>query len=208
MNEKPYHIEKKGNAVVLRTSCFRTERRSILHSGIFNRELASSLAAGAVIVVLGFFFAVYFKITVIYFMAAVLLFAALFMFFRVYVFRETILETVFDKERKTVTVSLKRTIGSRIQAYPADALAGIGIHHLSIEPENMDAVKLIERVAVQHGTVIPGFGKIEDFYNVELDFRDRRVVIYSGRERESAVSVVAEMKGSLDGLLPDTVWKS
>ncbi len=55
MNEKPYHIESRGNTVVLSTASFRTERKSVLHRGVFNRELASSLAAGAVLVVIGFF---------------------------------------------------------------------------------------------------------------------------------------------------------
>src|SRR5512143_394413 len=64
MSTEAYQIEKSENGVVVRTTSFRTERRSMLHSGIFNRELASSLAAGAVMVITGFFFALYFRITI------------------------------------------------------------------------------------------------------------------------------------------------
>src|SRR5512139_4099207 len=71
MPTEAYQIENNENGVVVRTTSFKTERRSVLHSGIFNRELASSLAAGAVMVIMGFFFAFYFRITVVHFIAAV-----------------------------------------------------------------------------------------------------------------------------------------
>jgi Ca2+/Na+ antiporter len=200
MNEKPYHIERKGNTVVLGTKSFRTERRSVLHSGVFNRELASSLAAGAVIVAISFFFALYSKITALYLVAVVLLFAALFILFRLYVFREATLETVFDLEKGTVSISLKRALGGRSETYPLAALSGIRLDRVCIEPENIDAVRLVERVAVQHGTVIPGFGKTEDFYTVELDFGEKRAVVFSARERQDAEAAATELKGSLSEL--------
>jgi Ca2+/Na+ antiporter len=208
VSTKAYQIEKNENGVVVRTTSFTTERRSVLHSGIFNRELASSLAAGAVMVIAGFFFALYFRITVVHFIAAVFVFAALFILLRIYAFREAVLETAFDRGRKTITVSLKGAIRERTQSYPIDALAGIRIHHLSIEPENLDAVKLVEKVAVQHGTVIPGFGKVENFYSVELDFRERLIVIFSARERKGAESLMNELRNSLAGVLPDMVWET
>jgi len=192
----------------VRTTSFRTECRSVLHSGIFNRELASSLAAGAVMVMMGFFFALHFRITVVHFIAAVFVFTALFILFRIYAFREAVLETSFDRERRTITISLKRTMGSRLRSYPMDELASIRIHHLSMEPENLDAVKLVEKVAVQHGTVIPGFGKVEDFYCVELDFRSKKIVIYSARDRKGAESFVNELRSSLAGFLPPAVWET
>lgn len=194
--------------MVVRTTSFRTERRSVLHSGIFNRELASSLAAGALMVVTGFFFALYFRITLVHFIAAVFTFAALFVLFRMFVFTETVLETVFDRQRRLITVSMKRTMGSRSGSYPMDGLTGIRIRHLSMEPENLDAVKLVEKVAVQHGTVIPGFGKVEDFYSVELGFREKRIVMFSAREPKGAESLMDELRNSLAGVLPDTVWET
>ncbi len=191
---------------MLKTSSFKTERRSVLHSGIFNRELASSLAAGAVIVVLSFFFALYFRISALYLMAVALLFAVLFIIFRLYFFREVALEAVFDGEKRAVTLSLKRTIGGSAKSYLLDGLTAIRLVHISMQPENMDAVQLVERVALQHGTVIPGFGKTEDFYAVELDFGGEKPVIFSARARQAAESMIAELKSSLSGLLPDAVW--
>ncbi len=192
--------------MVLSTTSFTAERRSVLHSGIFNRELASSLAAGALILLLSFFFALYLRITVISLAAATLLFAGLFIFFRLAVFREAILETVFERDRGTVTLSRKRGIGSRVRSYSLDRLRSIGVGHLSMQPENIDAVRLVERVALQHGTVIPGFGKTEDIYTVELDFDGEKPVIFSSRDREAAESLLSELRASLSGLLPETVW--
>jgi len=194
--------------VVVRTTSFRTERRSVLHSGIFNRELTSSLAAGAVVIMVGFFFALYVRITVVHFVAAAFVYAALFILFRLYAFREQVLETVFDLKRKTITVSVKRSVGSGRRSYPTDALTGIRIHHLSMEPENLDAVRLVEKVAVQHGTVIPGFGKVEDIYSVELDFRERKIVMFSAGERKRAESFVNELRSSLAEFLPPAVYEN
>ncbi len=193
---------------MLRTNSFRTERRSVLHSGVFNRELASTLAAGGVIVVLSFFFALYFRITSFYVIAVVLLFAALFILFRLYVFREAILETVFDGEKQTVTISLKSAVGGRTCSYSLNDLAGIALHHISMQPENLDAVRLVEKVAVQHGTVIPGFGKTEDFYAVELSFGEKKKVVFSARERRDAEAAIAELKASLSGLVPEALWRA
>ncbi len=208
MNEKQYHIERRGDAVVLRTTSFRTERRSVLHSGVFNRELASTLAAAGVIVVLSFFFALHFKITVFYVIGVMLLFAALFVLFRLSVFREAVLETVFDGEKRTVTISLKSALGGTTSSYSLNDLSGITLHRTTIQPENMDAVRLVERVAVQHGTVIPGFGKTEDFYAVELSFGEKKKVVFSARERQGAEAAIAELKASLSGLVPDARWRA
>jgi len=204
MEEKLYHIERRGGTVVLSTTSFRAERRSVLHSGVFNRELASSLSAGAVIVVLSFFFALNFRITTFYLIAVICLFASLFVLFRVFFFREPELETVFDMEQGTITISMKRTSGSKAASYLLSELAGIRVRHLSVEPENIDAVRLVERVAVQHGTVIPGFGKTEDFYTVELDFGEKKAVVFSARERRTAEAAIAELEASLSGLVPDS----
>jgi len=208
VSTETYQIERREYGVVVRTTSFRAERRSVLHSGIFNRELASSLAAGAVIVLMGFFFALHVKVTIIHFIAGVSVFALLFVLFRMYAFREAVLETAFDRERNKITISLKRTIGKKCLSYPMDALTGIRIYHLSLEPENLDAVKLVERVAVQHGTVIPGFGKVEDFYCVELALRDRKAVMFSARTQKGAESFVDELRTSLAGVLPPAVWES
>lgn len=200
-----YQIEMKENVLVLKTNSFKVEPGSFLHSGIFNRELASSLAAGGIVSLLGFFFAVYSKIKIVHFLTAILLFAALFVILRLSIFREPILETVFDKNRKVITLSLKNAIGSKAQSFPLNELSGIRLNHVAVQPENVDGIKVVEKIALQHGTVIPGFGKIQNIFTVQLDIGDKKRTVFSTGERQAAEAVITELKGYLNGLLHGTV---
>ncbi|MCL5024127.1 MAG: hypothetical protein M1497_12325 [Nitrospirae bacterium] len=183
---------------MLRTTSFRTGRGSVLHSGIFSRELASSFAAGAAVLLVGFFLAARTTLTPLYFIAGGLLFAGLFIFFRVFVFREAVLETFLDRGRGVVAIALQRALGLRRKSYPLAALSGVRLTHRSMQPENIDAVEFVEKIAAQHGTVIPGFGKVEELYLVELDFRDAKTVIFSSGNRQTAEAVVRELSHFLD----------
>ncbi len=189
-----YQIDIKDNVLVLRTGSFKAEARSFLHSGIFNRELASSLAAGGIVSLLGFFFAFYSKIRIVHFLTAILLFAALFVILRLSVFREPILETVFDRNKGTVTISLRKIIGRKTQSFLINELSVIGMNHTIVQPENVDGIKIVEKIALQHGTVIPGFGKVQDIYTVQLDIGDNKVTVFSAGERQAAEAVITELK--------------
>lgn len=188
----------RDNVLVFSTTSFRTEGRSVLHSGIYNRELTSSLAAGAVIITAGFFFAGHFEITAVHFVLAVFSFAGLFIVFRIYVFQEPMLETVFDRNKGIITLSLKKPIGGEVQSYPMKELSGIRLGHVTVQPQNIDGIKVVEKIALQHGTVIPGFGKREDFYTVQLDFRELGITLFSAKERQSAQAVADELKRYID----------
>ncbi len=184
----------KDTVLVFKTASFSTEGGSVLHSGIYNRELASSLAAGAVMVAAGFFFAGHFRMTAVHFVLAIFSFAALFIIFRIYVFREPMLETVFDQNKGIITLSLKKLIGRKVQSFSVKELSGIRLGQVTIQPQNIDGIKFVEKIALQHGTVIPGFGKREDFYTVQLDFHDKEITLFSAKERQSAQAVADELK--------------
>lgn len=166
----------------------------MLHSGIYSRELASSLAAGAVIVAIGFFLAGGHGITAVDFAAAIFLFAVLFVIFRLRVFREPMLETVFDPGKGIISISRRKVIGNEVRSYPMAGLSGIGLGKVTVQPENIDGIKFVEKIALQHGTVIPGFGKKEEIYTVRLDFGGRVVTIFSTKERSAAEEAAAELK--------------
>jgi len=203
MEEKPYQIENRGGIVALITTSFKTERGSVLHSGVFNRELASSLSAGGMIVIVSFFFALCFKISIPYWIAVGFLFAILFVFFRMVVFQEAVLETVFDREKGTITLATKRTIGSKVASYLLAELVGIRIGHMRVKNENIDAVRLVERIVLQHGTMIQGLGETNDFYTVELDFGEEKAVVFSAREKQGAEAMIARLRGVAGWLFPD-----
>lgn len=195
-NKGSYKIDIEGSILKLRTSSFRGDRGSFLHSGIYNRELASSLASGAVILIVVFVIAGSFKITFIHFVLAVLLFGALFLFFRTFIFSEPTLLAVFDKGGK---IFIKKGLIGRKNLYHLDALMDIKVNRRTFVPENIDGVKLVEKVALQHGTVIPGFGRKEELFTVELEFKNKKqITIFSSELPSEAHDVMLKLKEFLE----------
>lgn len=194
---KAYQIVRKDDVLKFSTSSFRPEKGSVLHGGIFNRELAASLAAGGVVLLLGFFLTPGAGISAVYLVPAGVLFALFFFVLRTYVFREPRLEATFDGKNGVVEIVLRKTIGTARKRGPISGLSGVRIDHVIVEPENPDGIRVVEKIALQHGTVIPGFGKKADFYSVRLGFQDGPVTIFSTAKREEAEDVLAELEGFL-----------
>lgn len=166
--------------LAFQTNSFRQERGSVLHPGIYNRETASILASAACVVLIGFFFAPRAAPSHVHFPAGLILFLLLFLFFRTYVFIDSILRVVIDKRNNTVV------IGRRI--FPLQELVSVLEENKEIAPENPDGVKVAGKIALQHGTVIPGFGETFRFRTVVLKFRysDSMVIFSSGDYSETA----------------------
>lgn len=195
-----YQIDIKDDMLIFRTSSFRAEKGSVLHSGIYNRELASSLAAGALVMLLGFFFAASFKITTVHFVAALLLFVIFFIVFRTYIFLETVLCVVVDKKNGNIDIALERIFGKRRITSPLSELGNIRQDYLVVTPENPDGIKLVEQVALQHGTVIPGFGKTAEFYTVETEFKNgKRIVVFSSEKPAEAENIAMQFRNFIKG---------
>jgi hypothetical protein len=199
-DNETYRINIHGNILILRTTSFKAEKGSVLHSGIFNRELASALSAGTILGLIGFLLALNFKITAIHFIIAVFLFGALFLILRSFIFKEPVFETVLDKERGIIALSQKKALGENREIYPISELADIRMDKITVKPENPDGIRVVENVALQHGTVIPGFGEPEEFYVVELEFRGgRRAVVFSSKEGSESEEVASGLKGFIKG---------
>lgn len=180
MSDKSYFIEIKDNRLMFSTASFKAEKGSVLHSGIYNRELASSLAAGACMIALGFFFASKVTITIIHYIASLPLFVMLFLAFRTFLFREPVLQLVIDKKTKAVDITVKRVLGEKKVAVPLDELEKIRQGYTAETPANPDGIQLVEKIALQHGTVIPDFGTTAEFYTVELELRNgKSITIFS-----------------------------
>lgn len=199
-NKGKYRIEMKDNTLIFSTAFFKAEKGSILHSEIYSRELASFLAAGALLIIAGFFLAKSIKITITYFFAGITLFALLSLFFRVYLFNEARLEVVIDKGRDLITCTTLKSTGKRTEVIAVSELAGIVQGNVIFKPENPDGVKVVEAIALQHGTVIPGFGEEMKIYTVEIELKHGgRKVIFASESGEDTGSVIKEMEGFLEG---------
>lgn len=198
--DRDYQFLLDKNILILRTSSFRPERGSILHSGIFNRELASVLSAsvigGVSFVLLSFIL----RNKVILYIISLVLFTLSFLFFRIVVFKESDLETVFDKDSGLISINLKGPLRTKHKTFPIITKDNIFLSHVEYEPSNPEGIEVVERVALQHGTVIPGFGEKKEFYNVDLLFKDgEKVTIYSSKEKDDAEEIIRKIKSFLGG---------
>ncbi len=199
MNSVAYAFDIKDKVLAFRTASFRAEKGSVLHSGIYNREMASTLAAGACIILLGFFFASGPLLSTISFIAALLLFVLFFLFFRTFVFRETFLQAVIDKENNVVSIRRMGFFRIEKQLFNLSELEGIREDYKEVALENPDGIKMVEKIALQHGTVIPGFGAAAEFYTVEFEFKDAgRVMVFSSRDYSEADDVTRAFKNFIE----------
>lgn len=194
-----YQIDIRDNVLVFRTSSFRAEKGSVLHSGIYNRELSSALAAGALVMLLGFFFATRFKITSVYFIAALLLFVIFFIAFRKYIFLEPALSVAVDKKNGNIDITVNRIFGKSKITSPLSELDNIRQDYIAVTPENPDGIKFVQQVALQHGTVIPGFGKTAEFYTVEMEFKNgKRITIFSSEDPSAVDDIAMKIKNFIE----------
>ncbi len=200
MNETgTYRLEIEDSRVTLRTTSFKAERGSVLHSGIYNREFSSSFVAVTVAAAVLVLFALRGELQLLHYVMAVAVFVVVFPLARVYLFKEPCLETVFDRDTGSVRITLIKPFGSRSIKRSLDSLADIRISHIRMEPENPDGVAFVKKIALQHGTVIPGFGQIEDFYNVELRFDGEGFIILTTRTEPEARAVVDKLRRYVHG---------
>jgi len=190
-----YTLNKKKDVLVFRTSSYKAEAGSFLHSGIYNRELTSSLVAGGVLIALAIaVIAKGVKVANWHYLLAVGLFAGLFIFFRMMVFYEDYLETTINRKRGYISIFRKGFLSKR-RVVPFAEMEGFRRGYTAIAPENPDGIAFVEKVALQHGTVIPGFGEVKEFYTVNVELRDgETVMVFSSRDSAQARLVLEELR--------------
>jgi hypothetical protein len=192
--EERFSLTIEEGRITLRAKSFRAEKGSVLHSGIFSRELATSFVSAVLAVGLLIYFALSGELRLLHYILAVILFGASFPFVRFFVFKEPYLETTFDIRAGDIAISLKRPLlGKTIRRSLAE-LQRMDISHVRIEPENPDAIAFVEKIALQHGTVIPGFGEVQEFYNLDLDFGDAKHTILTTIDRTDVEGIAEKIK--------------
>ncbi|MCL4492550.1 MAG: hypothetical protein M1510_11765, partial [Nitrospirae bacterium] len=119
--------------------------------------------------------------------------------FRTYVFRDSVLRLAIDKETGNMAISMKNIFAENKVSFSLGELDAVRQDHVALSPENPDGVKVVEKIALQHGTVIPGFGKTVEFYTVELGFKSgKRLLIFSSREPAKADAIAEKLKNFID----------
>ena len=189
-----YELKIKNNIFTFSTSSFKAEKGSVLHSGIYNREMSATLAAGACIVAAGFFFALRYDLTVYHFLISLIVFIGLFISFRTFLFKEPLLRMAIDKSRGDITVSVNGFPRAKKAAYRIADISDVRVNTQVFEPQNVDGIKIVEHIALQHGTVIPGFGEIKRLHTVEFVFKDSTLGVYVSGDETDAGEVAGKIK--------------
>ena len=193
--EQDYTLSIKKDKLIFRSTSFRAERGSVLHSGIYNRELTASLAAGGLVAALSVgLFSAGVESRPLFIGGYAVLFVVLFVLLRLFVFYEEFLETVIDKGEETLSV-FRKGLPSERSEVPLSELAGIRKGYTAIVPENPDGVKFVEKIALQHGTVIPGFGDLKEYHTVNLELRNGdTLMVFSSEDDATAEEVLGIMR--------------
>jgi len=190
-----YTVRKDEDKLIFATPTYRADPDSVLHSGIYNREFSSVLASAAVAGVVYVIVAMNTGNTIVRSLVFLLTFTVGFPFFRKFVFKESLMEVVFDTsggEAKVytswITKRLKETISVK-------NIKDISIESRKHEVENPDAVRFVKHISLQHGSVIPGFGEEKVLFLLKLNLSDgSERIIYTDNIMQDVLSAHDEIK--------------
>jgi len=193
--DRNYTARKEEDKLIFATPAYRVGPDSVLHSGIYNREfssvLASAVAAGIVYIIV----AMNTGNTIARSMVFLVIFAGGFPFFRKFVFKEGLMEVVFNTAAGEAKVYLSWITKRLKETIPIKNIKGISIESRKLEVENPDAVKFVKQISLQHGTVIPGFGEKKVLFLLKLHLSDgSERTIYSDINMQDVLSAHDDIK--------------
>jgi hypothetical protein len=192
--ESNYSIRKTDDLLVFRTAHFRAGRGSVLHSGVYSRELASILASLAVAGAVCLLLFLSFGKTGVFAILFGVLFIAGFPVFRKYVFREVYMETVFGRTTGGVEIFMSGVMRRRCDAFRVSEISNILIETRKTAVENTDGMEFVEKISAQHGMVIPGFGEETVQYLLTIKLADGTArIIHAGSDRDDMIAAHEEI---------------
>ena len=196
--DRKYSINKVGDKLFFMTPAYRTEIESVLHSGIYNREFTSVLASAVIAGIVFVIVAINTGGSLIQWLVFLLVFAAGFPLFRTFVFRESLMEVVFNRTAGHAEVSVIGNKKRLKETIPLSSIKDISIESRRRKVENPDAVKFVEKISLQHGTVIPGFGKETIIFLLRLHLNDdSERIIFSDDRMLDVIAAHDEIKDFL-----------
>ena len=192
---KNYTIRKEEDRLIFTTPSFEAGFDSLLHSGIYNREFASLLASAAGAGLVYMIVAMNLDNTFTHALVFLLVFAGGFPLFRKFVFKEALLEVVFHSAAGEAKIYITRITRRLKETIATDRIKGISIESRRREIENADAVEFVEKISLQHGTVIPDFGRETVQFLLKLHLTDgSERIIYSEKKMQDVISAYDEIK--------------
>jgi hypothetical protein len=199
MEVKNYQIKIEKDRLTFITTSFRAEKRSVLHEGVYTKEFASMLFSSAVCISV---FQVMVFITdrtaPVHFLYILLLFIISFLGSRKFLFKERYQKVVFNKADNTATISRPGLLKKNTEKISLDRIKSVEVGSKKFTPENIDGIKFVERISLQHGSYTPGLADVEEFVTLTLkitDGSDR--VLFAGRVEEEPMLPIQAIKDFL-----------
>lgn len=167
-----FELEVTPQGLRFKTATYIAGEGSALHGNIFNRELVSSLMAGAALVAVAMIAVrMGIKPSLIYALAAIVFFTIVFLLARFFVLMEPVLEAEITADG--VTVSSGPRLRKRKRSWPRTGLKHISTAVVIVDPvKNKDGLQVVEKIALQHGMHMDGFGERKEFHTVGLVFEN------------------------------------
>ena len=194
-----YTVITEEEKLIFATPTYRADPDSVLHSGIYNREFSSALSSAAIAGFVYMLVAFNTGNTIVRSLVFLLTFTVGFPFFRKFVFKESLLEMVFNLasgEAKIYTSWITKRLKETISIIN---IKGISIESRKHEVENPDAVRFVKQISLQHGTVIPGFGEEKVLFLLKLHLSDgSERTIYSDSNMQDIITAYDKLKEFLE----------
>lgn len=199
-SNKKYQIKTEKDKLIFTTTSFKAEKESVLHKGIYSKEFASMLFASAICVFAYMFIAfISNEIVFIHILIIIFIFIITFIASIRFLFGEKYIEVVFDKLNNTVSISRPRLIKKSTEKIPLANIKSIDMGSKKFIPENIDGIKFVEKISLQHGSFVPGLGDVEEFIMLLLRLTDgSERIIYAERIEEEPDIPVKEIRNFLE----------
>jgi len=199
MENSSFTITRDNDNLVFKTSSFSTIQQSVLHSGAFNREMASSIAAGVVMMILLFIFRSHLVFSVFALILGVLFFGLLFLLFRRFVFKEPLLEALFDKSGGILLVKKSGEMFPVRRRFRLADVVSVFVKDMTHKYSNPDGIEMVEKIALHHHTALPGFGRTVRLHAAAIRFRDEReLILFSSEDKNDTDRVIEEINQFLE----------
>jgi len=183
-----YELYTDNGHLIFRTQSFRAERTSVLHKGVYTKEFSSMLAASAFSVVVYMFVNSVSASRNLTYVVTIASFAAAFLGSRTFVFRDIFLEADFNGMKKTVSIRRRGILHTDTEELPFHAIESVEIDSATFQPENIDGIDFVQKIAAQHGSAVPGLREPDEFITMKLrltDGTDR--TIYAAKVKSGVV---------------------
>lgn len=186
-----YDIYYEGNCLLLISKSFKSEKTSVLHVGIFNAEMSAAFVSGGVALLYVFIVYRVSVLTISHYVIALVLAITSFPLSRILLFKEPALELLIDKDVGLIKLTKNGTFRTNVFERPLSDIKDVIVKHTEFKMSNPDGVEFVKKIALGHGTVIPGFGLSEHIYTVECIFKNtsdlaENIIIYSSKTKEES----------------------